>query len=145
MAQRPEHGFTHTVVRDADYYREKPREGDQPDDVFSAGTQLRLLNEKQGYAHVRSEGRVTGWVSKDYLEPIFRPTHGTTQDSPYWLKANGPPTRPSDGTLPAKTGVLVHGVDDAATGGSNRWAHVQWAKDGDIAFIDIVKTPLKPL
>jgi dipeptidyl aminopeptidase/acylaminoacyl peptidase len=72
MSKKPAKDFTHTVVRDADYYRRVPKEGDQPEGVFAAGTQVRLLDEKQGYAHVWS-AYVTGWVSKQHLKPSQAP------------------------------------------------------------------------
>jgi hypothetical protein len=119
---------------------------DRPDGYFQHGTRVVKRRQRGGYFQVESETGVTAWISPDPLELIFRLTHEVTEDTPYYLKANGsPPGRPPDGILPAKTGLLVYGVDDAATGGSDRWAHVQWSKDGDIAFVDIEKYRLKRL
>ena len=146
MSKKPAKDFTHTIVGEVGYFRKEPRQGDKPDGYFQHGTRVEKRRQRGGYFQVESETGVTAWISPDPLELIFRLTHEVTEDTPYYLKANGsPPGRPPDGILPAKTGLLVYAVDDAATGGSDRWAHVQWSKDGDIAFVDIEKYRLKRL
>jgi hypothetical protein len=141
MAEKPAHGFTHMVVRDANYYHRVPREGDQPKGVFAGGTDVRLLDEKQGYAHVRS-ARDTGWVSREHLEPLFfELTHETTRYTPYYFdEPFDVSTNPPDGYLEAGTRVQFLGPWEVGS----VYVRVRWT-EAFAAVINGEKNPLKPL
>jgi hypothetical protein len=159
MAKNPtkqKHGYSYKVMEDTKYYRKVPREGAKPDGVLKAGTRMATrLDVKSRYQQVEySVTHVKAWISLETpLLYIFRPTHETTEDTPYWfskipddgsmldtytggtLDTEGPP----DGTLPegTKIVVLIYWEDTHAV--------IRWIEGGPVATIDAVKHPLKPL
>ena len=164
MAKKPtKHDPTmhheYKVMEDTKYYRKIPHEGATSDGVFKAGTRVTWHSiDKAGYHQVvDSDTDVKAWISSESpLLWIFRPTHETTEDTPYWftetpdmgslhdtwpgetLDIGGAP----DGTLPEGTkvdmiwswGPDIHGR-----------ALIRWKVGGPEVVIDTHKSPLKAL
>jgi hypothetical protein len=91
MAKNPtkqKHGYSYKLMEDTKYYRKVPGEGAKPDGVLKAGTRMATrLDVKGRYQQVEySVTHVKAWICLETpLLYIFRPTHETTEDTPYWF------------------------------------------------------------
>jgi hypothetical protein len=139
MAKKPKPEYPHLIFKDTPYYRRVPQPGDEPNGLLSHGTPVRLINEQESYAHVHSKDVPSVWVRRGH---VYRPTHVTTEDTPYYV--GGPePGEPPSGFLGAGTQVYPY---QRWTQESDQYVLVQWI-DGSFAgsgAIDQWKHPLKP-
>jgi hypothetical protein len=155
MANEPTKHYVFKVMEDTKYYRKAPHEGAKPDGVFKAGTRVsKILDQTAGYHQVDSDTHVKAWISsKSPLLWIFRPTHETTEETPYWFykatpdmgrftrtEEEAPETGgPPDGTLPEETKVQM------IMSWEGTHYLIRWFEGGPDVTIDARKSPLKPL
>jgi hypothetical protein len=140
MAKKPKEEYPHMIWKDAEYYRRVPKEGDEPNGLFSHGTPIKIVNEQGDYAHVHSQDVRSVWVPKVH---VYRLTHMTTETTPYYF--GGPlPEEPPDGFLDAGTQVQLLWEWE---GGIGQYVIVRWTEDGGFkeAVVNSDKHPLKPL